>query len=97
MISGQGHFLFTKEYSYKGTDYDRVRGNLLVVPILAGATDDPEIASTLAQGGIVPFGRTDITRTSNEGTSTDSANLAKGVSRFWDRSYWTLGLSFQLR
>lgn len=97
MISCQGHFLFTKEYSYKGTDYDRVRGNLLVVPILAGATDDPEIASTLAQGGIVPFGRTDITRTSNEGTSTDSANLAKGVSRFWDRSYWTLGLSFQLR
>jgi hypothetical protein len=78
-----------------GDTFRRVRGNVFALPVIAEAWNDPEVATTLAGGGIVPYGRTDIPKDADG--PAQSYDTATGVDRFWDRSQAVLGISFRLR
>jgi len=80
-----------------GGKYSRVRGNVLALPVLAEAWKDPEVAATLDAGGVVPYGRTDIPRNTDNGATAQSSDRAHGVDRFWDRTQAVLGVAFRLR
>ena len=97
MLSGQARFFLAQGYTVKNRDFSRVRGNILAVPVIAGASEDPAIAEQLERDGIVLYGRTDLTKTNEKGSVTDNADLAYGVSQFWDTTNWSIGLSFLLR
>lgn len=97
MLSGQARFFLAQGYTVKNRDFSRVRGNIFVVPVIAGASEDPAIAGQLERDGIIPYGRTDLTKTNDKGSVTDNADLAYGVSKFWDTTDWSVGLSFLLR
>lgn len=77
--------------------YRRVRGNVLALPVIAESWKDPEVAATLAAGGVVPYGRTDIPRNGDSDSPAQSSDKAHGVDRFWDRTQAVLGLAFRLR
>lgn len=77
--------------------YRRVRGNVLALPVLAEAWNDAEVAATLAAGGVVPYGRTDIPRNADTEAPAASSEKAHGVDRFWNSTQAVLGLSFRLR
>jgi len=77
--------------------YRRVRGNVLALPVIAEAWNDPEVAATLDAGGVVPYGRTGIPRNADDDAGAQSSDKANGVDRFWDRTQAVLGLAFRLR
>jgi len=77
--------------------YRRVRGNVLALPVIAESWKDPEVVATLAAGGVVPYGRTDIPRNGDSDAPAQSSDKAHGVDRFRDRTQAVLGLSFRLR
>lgn len=97
MLSGHARFFLAQGYTVKNRDFARVRGNILAVPVIAGASTDPAIVAQLERDGIIPYGRTDLTKTNEKGSVTDNADLAYGVSKFWDTTNWSIGLSFLLR
>jgi hypothetical protein len=77
--------------------YRRVRGNVLALPVIAEAWNDPEVAATMAAGGVVPYGRTHIPLNGNSDAPAQSSDKAHGVDRYWDHTQAVLGLAFRLR
>lgn len=92
----QARFLFTSTLTSKQRDVKRVRGNVLAIPLLAGADADPAIAEKLERDGVVVFGATGLSKKEQE-SLTDNEGLANGASEFWDSSQWIFGVAFLLR
>jgi hypothetical protein len=94
----QGRFLVSTKFSDMGRSYDRVRGNILALPMIAGAAQDARTSSELARDGVVTYGAMDLER---EGVAQDNGQTStvtgNGVSRFWDAQHLVLGLSFRFR
>ena len=95
-VFAMGRFLFSSGLTKEGKDHNRIRGNLLAIPMLAGAAEDPDIAAKLERDGVIPFARTGLSKTDEGESVGDSAELANGVSRFWDPSQWMVGVSFRI-
>ena len=88
--------LMASNIDYYEQRHDRMRGNVLSVPFLAGVDTDDEVSSEIENDGAVVFGRTDMPKGSN-GSSAESADRVNGISRFWNGQQWSLGISFRLR
>lgn len=89
---------FTKEAPTRS--FDRVRGNILAFPALAGAGDDPRAMSDLARDGALLYGALDLERerttTDNSGNGSTTTTKGNGVDMFWQSSHLLLGLSYRL-
>lgn len=96
MLFGQARFLMTKSYTSNHEKFTRVRGNLLVLPALAGAAEDKELLAELDRSGVVPYARTNLSGGDEGSTLNESQDKAQGVSKFWDTTNWIFGLAYLL-
>lgn len=95
-----GRFLSSSSFAQVGREFDRLRGNILAYPVLAGAGDDRRAMSDLERDGAVPYGALDLERERSGDTSgsTDTTTITgNGVDRFWQSRHLLLGLSFRFR
>lgn len=93
----RGQHTVSKELEQGGRSYRRVRGDLFALPVLAEAWNDAEVSSTLAAGGVVPFGRTDIANDKASASTAESSDRSNGVDRFWNSIQAIIGASFVIR
>lgn len=85
-----------KDLTYRGATYQRVRGNVLAMPFLAGASEDADLAQEVQDNGIAIYARSGLAKKEATDGSASSEGLY-GLSRFWDRTTWLLSLTFWLR
>lgn len=93
---GQGRFLLASKFTEAGRSYDRVRGNILAYPLLAGADQQDRVLADLAHDGAIPYGATGLERirSSNEG-GAGSTITGNGADRFWRSGQVLVGVSFR--
>ena len=97
-VFAQGRFMLSTHFSDLGRGYDRVRGNILAYPTLAGASTDGRTLTDLEQDGVVLFGATDLEHVrATDGTGEGITVNGNGVFRYWDDRQYIIGLSFRLR
>ena len=77
-------------------DYERVRGNPFVLPILASADTDPVIREELRNTGVVHFGSLGLLKGEDEDSEVGSAKEVIGVFRFWQHITWSVSLSYRI-
>lgn len=95
-----GRFLSSSSFNQVGRDFDRLRGNIIAYPVLAGAGEDQRALSDLERDGAVPYGALDLerVRTSDSSGSSETTTIkGNGVDRFWQSRHLVLGLSFRFR
>jgi hypothetical protein len=97
MLFTQMRFLFTSTYIRGDKEYKRVHGNILAMPALTGADDDPEIAARVAQDGAVIFGRTEMSNAKDEEVGPTGNGDIEGVTDIWNPRQLILGVAFRLR
>ena len=93
-----GRFLSSSSFAQVGRDFDRLRGNIVAYPVLAGAGDDQRALSDLERDGALPYGALDLERERSSdpsGSGTPTTIKGNGVDRFWQSRYLTIGLSFR--
>lgn len=93
-----GRWYLSSTFSQDGSSFDRVRGNILALPLLAGASDDRATMTDLARDGAVPFGALGLERerASDPSTGTPGGTVkGNGVDRFWDGGQLLFGVAFR--
>lgn len=94
----QGKYLLSTTFTDMGRSYDRVRGNILALPLLAGADRDTRTLSDLQRDGIVRFGALDLERErAVEEGGAGTTIRGNGVSRFLETSHLMMGFAFRFR
>lgn len=88
--------MMAKDLTYRGAGYERVRGNILAIPFLAGAAEDADLQEELDANGVALYGRSGLAKKEASDGSGTSDDLF-GISRFWDRTTWVASLTFWLR
>lgn len=94
-----GRFLGTTKFRDTGTQYDRLRGNAIAYPWLAGAWEDPRVNSELWRDGAVAYGATDLERnrvTDATLPGEEQRVQGNGVDRFWKRQQLVFGVNIRL-
>jgi len=83
------------KFEKNGQNYERIRGNIIAFPLLAGANEDPGVHTEL-DGGAVLYGATDLEKAPYSNTSTSNESITgNGVSRFGVKGYFLFGLSYR--
>jgi hypothetical protein len=92
-----GRWNISTNFTEFGDSYDRVRGNILAYPLLAGVQSDASIMNDLERDGAVPYGATDLQRISSNdsGSGTPTTITGNGVDRFWQGRQLVFGISFR--
>ncbi len=84
-------FMLSSQFHRSGQEYDRIRGNALAMPIIAGAAWDDKVLRRLDADGAIAFGST------TEGSNSAAQSATKnGVDRFRNGRYLSFGVGFRL-
>lgn len=92
----QARFLFRSIIPSGRDKFRRVRGNILAIPVLAGAGSDPGTIDQLERDGAIRFGATGISKGDETSNTHNGDKLANGVSKFWNGTQWTIGVAFRI-
>ena len=77
-------------------DYERVRGNPFVLPILANADTYPVIREQLRNTGVVHFASLGLLKGEEGDTEVGSSKEVVGAFRFWQYITWSVSVSYRL-
>ena len=84
----------TATFENKGNKYERVRGNIIAYPLLAGSNEDQGLLTELG-GHAVIYGATGLEKAPSYSTDTNKTITGNGVSRLDVKGYFIFGLSFR--
>ena len=93
-----GRNYLVNRFQEGGRSFERIRGNILAYPVLAGASDDRRVMSDLQRDGAVPFGAMYLERQRNADPSSGTTGgtvRGNGVDRFWDGGQLLFGVAFR--
>ncbi len=91
-----GRFLLASKFSEAGRNFERVRGNIIAYPLLAGVDGMDRTLADLARDGAVPYGALDLERLrTGQDAGSSTTVTGNGADRFWQGSHLMLGISFR--
>jgi hypothetical protein len=95
-LSVLGRYHLSSKFTDLGRAYDRVRGNIVAYPLLAGVDEDRRVMSDLERDGAIRYGALDLERIrSGDQYSGGGTTTGNGVDRFWQRGHLLFGVAFR--
>jgi hypothetical protein len=95
-VSVMGRYHLATKFTDVGRAYDRVRGNIVAYPLLAGVGDDRRVMSDLERDGAIRYGAMDLERIrSGDQYSGGGSTTGNGVDRSWQRGHLFFGVSYR--